>query len=225
MNEKYCRNVPAVSAEEQRLIAQSRVLIVGCGGLGGYICEYLTRLGVGEITAADGDVFEPSNSNRQLLCTEPELGENKAEAAERRARAIDGTVRFTAVPENVTGENAAKLVKGMTVVLDALDSAGARRILSEACSAQGVPLVHGAISSWQVQVSTVLPGNDTMSRLYPEAKQTPPGSSTLSFVPAYCAAVQTAEAVRLMCGRKPEFAGRLFTADLETAEQYTISLL
>ncbi len=225
MDEKYIRNIPAVSAEEQKLISQSRVLIAGCGGLGGYLCEYAVRLGVGDVTAADGDSFELSNANRQLLCTQAELGANKAEAAKRRAEAIDGSVRFTAVPENVTRENAERLVRGMTVVLDALDSAEARTVLAEACSAQGVPLVHGAISSWIVQISTVLPGSGTMEILYPGGKSAETNNSVLSFVPAYCAAVQTAEAVRLMCGRKPEFADKLYVADLEKAEQYTITLL
>ena len=72
MDERYSRNLPAVSEEEQAVLARRRVLVAGCGGLGGYLIEYLARMGVGEITAVDGDLFEPSNLNRQLLAV-PEL--------------------------------------------------------------------------------------------------------------------------------------------------------
>ena len=72
MEERYIRNIPAVSPAEQEALSAAKVVVVGCGGLGGYLIEYLGRMGVGTITAVDGDVFEPSNLNRQIL-SEPAL--------------------------------------------------------------------------------------------------------------------------------------------------------
>ena len=74
MEERYCRNLPAISAEEQAALKEKRVLVAGCGGLGGYLIEHLARMGVGRITAVDGDVFEESNLNRQILSAPALLG-------------------------------------------------------------------------------------------------------------------------------------------------------
>ena len=95
MEERYSRNGGALSAEEQRQLADASVLVLGCGGLGGYVIELLARIGVGRIAAADGDVFCVSNLNRQLLCTEETLGMNKALAAEARVRVYPTTQYWT----------------------------------------------------------------------------------------------------------------------------------
>ena len=88
MEAPFDRNFPALTQQEQRQLWESHVCVVGCGGLGGYIIEYLARVGVGRLTVVDGDRFEPSNLNRQLLCTQPLLGSLKAEAAAARIRSI-----------------------------------------------------------------------------------------------------------------------------------------
>ena len=75
---RYERNFPAITEAEQEKLKNSRVFVAGCGGLGGYILEFLVRIGIGHITACDGDVFAPSNLNRQLLSTVPLLGVSKA---------------------------------------------------------------------------------------------------------------------------------------------------
>ena len=81
MEARYARNIPALSATECEILRQKRVLVVGCGGLGGHVIDQLARIGVGSIRAVDGDVFEETNLNRQLLSSVPLLGVNKAKAA------------------------------------------------------------------------------------------------------------------------------------------------
>ena len=78
MEPRYARNIPALTEEECALLRQKRVLVVGCGGLGGHIIDQLCRIGVGIIRAVDGDVFEPTNLNRQLLSDVLRLGISKA---------------------------------------------------------------------------------------------------------------------------------------------------
>ena len=92
--ERYIRQLPIVGEDGQQALARKRILIVGCGGLGGNLLENMLRLGVGAITAVDGDRFEASNLNRQLLSTELLLGTGKAEAAAERARAVNSAVEF-----------------------------------------------------------------------------------------------------------------------------------
>ena len=78
MNGRYERNIGAITEAEQELLLKKRAAIVGCGGLGGYIAEFLARLGLGHLTLIDGDAFTVSNLNRQILSLETNLGQNKA---------------------------------------------------------------------------------------------------------------------------------------------------
>ena len=213
MEERYSRSIPAVSAEEQATLAQKRVLVAGCGGLGGYLIEYLARMGVGELTAVDGDVFEPSNLNRQLLSAEALLGTSKALAARERVRAVNPAVAVRAVEAFLDEENADGLVEGQDLVLDALDNIPARLVLEDACARQGVPIVHGAIQGWSAQVAVVPPGSGALRRLYGRMAA-PADKTSLPFTPAFCAAAQAAEAVKLLCGRPPALEGKLLLADL-----------
>ena len=108
---RYDRNSGSLTEAQQRKLARSSVLVLGCGGVGGYVIEYLARIGVGRIAAADGDVFRPSNLNRQRLSTEGNLGMNKALAGRERVRAINSAVDYEAVDCMVTEENAAELMR------------------------------------------------------------------------------------------------------------------
>ena len=212
MEERYIRNLGALTEEECAVLRKKTVFVAGCGGLGGYLIEMLLRLGVGCIRAADGDVFEASNLNRQLFSSPALLGSGKAATAAARAREINPEVRFTAISEFVTEENAAALVKGCDAVLDALDNIASRRLLAAACAEAGVPLVHGAICGWSAQAAVVMPEDDLIDRIYPENAIL--GSKTsLSFTPPFCAAVQVALCTRFLTGR-PLKTGRLYMADL-----------
>lgn len=213
MDERYSRNIPAISAEEQAVLSRKRVLVAGCGGLGGYLIEYLARMGVGEITAVDGDVFELSNLNRQLLSAQALLGTSKARAARERVRAVNPAVTVRAVEAFLDGENSDALVQGKDLVLDALDNIPVRLVLEDACARQGVTIVHGAIQGWSAQVAVVPPGSGALRRLYGRAA-TPAEKTSLPFTPAFCAAIQAAEAVKLLCGRAPALEERLLLADL-----------
>ena len=212
MEERYIRNLGALTEKECTLLHTKTVFVAGCGGLGGYLIEMLLRLGVGTIRAADGDTFEASNMNRQLLSSPSSLGQPKAEAAAARAALVNPDVRFVPIPEFVTEENAAELIRGCDVVLDALDNIGARRILARACAKENIPLIHGAICGWSAQAAVILPGDDLIDRIYPEGVSLS-SKASLSFTPPFCAALQTALCTRLLTGRPLE-TGRLYIADL-----------
>ena len=223
MQERFSRNFPALSEQEQQTLAEKHVLLLGCGGLGGFSCEYLVRLGVGEITAVDPDRFEESNLNRQLLSSTETLGKSKALTAEARAKAINPAVRFHAVEAAFCAENAAEMLAGKDLVIDALDNAADRLLLEDACAQAGVTLVHGAIHGWMAQVAVVLPGSGMLHQLYtPDA--TASDKACLVFTPALCAALQTAEAAKLLTGRESSLAGKLLLVDLRTMDTTIITL-
>lgn len=110
--DRYLRNIGAISAEEQQMLRQCSVCIVGLGGLGGYILEFAARLGIGSITGIDFDRFETSNLNRQLLSASGNIGSEKAAAAKQRVQAVNNEVRFTPISEKLTAANAAQLLAG-----------------------------------------------------------------------------------------------------------------
>jgi len=213
---RHIRNIPAISPEEQTMLRDRHVLILGCGGLGGCLAELLTRLGVGEITAADGECFEESNLNRQILCTMQTLGTGKAEAARLRAEAIDPGVRFHSVAEPFTAENAQGLLAGKDLALDALDSVAARLLLEDACARAGIPLVHGAVRGWLCQAAVSMPGSCLLRRIYRESAGPAEKPPVLPFAPFLCASVQAAEAVKLLTRQESPLAGRLLLGDLRT---------
>ena len=222
MDARYIRNVPALTAEECARLGQKRVAVIGCGGLGGYLIELLARVGVGAIQVVDGDVFESSNLNRQLLSAPDLLGASKAEAAARRIARINPEVEAQSFPVFLDEGNAPRLIEGCDAVLDALDGIPARKTLARACAQAGIPYVYGAISGWVAQAAVSMPGDGLIERLYPEGTVLG-DKSVLSFTPALCASMQTALCVKLLTGRPVE-SGSIWYADLLYQEFETIPM-
>ena len=217
MDLRYSRNIPAISPEEQAALKDKKVLVLGCGGLGGYIIENLLRMGVGAITAVDGDSFDESNLNRQLLATEATLGRNKAIAAAQRAKEVNSQVQFTAIDSFFTAENAKEIVSGHDLVMDALDSIEARLLLEDVCAKLDVTIVHGAVNGWVMQAAVIPPGERLMHILYASPAENRE-QSTLPMTAQLCAALQCAEAVKLLCGHPSAIENRLLTGDLHQLE-------
>ena len=223
MEDRYLRNIPALTEEECRMLRGKRVLIAGCGGLGGNLINMLSRVGVGNLRIADGDVFEATNLNRQLFSEIPVLGQNKARAAADRVARINPEITIEAVETFLTEENAADLLAGCHIVMDALDNIPGRRMLAAACEKAGIPLVYGAISGWVAQAALSLPGDKLVHTLYPEdvvAKD----KSVLAFTPALCASLQASLCVKQLVGR-PVKSGTVYYFDLLNQEYETIDLV
>ena len=220
MKKRYERNMLTLSKEENERLKDFRVCVVGCGGLGGHVIEQLGRLGVGHLTAIDGDVFEESNLNRQILSDESALGKSKAAAAKARMEKVNSDVNVRAVRAFLTAENSDELLKGHDVVVDALDNIISRRVLEKGASDQNIPLVHGAIAGWYGQVSVILPGTRAFDALYPEkaGENAERGIEreigTPAFTPAAVASIQVAEILKLLLNRGSGLAGRLLTINL-----------
>ena len=221
MEARYARNIPALSEEECLLLRQKRITVVGCGGLGGHIIDQLARIGIGFLRVVDGDVFEETNLNRQLLSEVSLLGSGKAKAAADRVHRVNPQVQVDAVAEFLTKENAPQLLKDCDIVVDALDNIPSRKLLAAACAEAGIPYIYGAISGWVAQAAVSLPGDDLLEKLYPEGTVIR-DKSVLSFTPALCASMQVALCVKLLTGRPTE-SGTLYYFDLLNQEFETIS--
>lgn len=214
MEERYSRNIPAVSEEEMGILKKSHVLVLGCGGLGGYVIEYLARLGVGQITCVDGDSFTESNLNRQILSSVGNLGKNKAEEAAKRAAAINPEISVISIPEYITAENAGQIVAGIDVVIDALDNVEARLITEDAAEKAGIPMIHGAIEGWDAQCMIVSPGSRMLHELYSD-KKGGFSKTSLPMTAAFCAAMECALSVKVLLHREFQ-AGKLYISSLDS---------
>ena len=222
MNPRYERNIPALSEKECEILLGKRVLVVGCGGLGGHLIDLLARIGVGFLRVVDGDVFEPSNLNRQLLSEVPLLGVSKARAAAARVSRVNPEISVEAVDSFLTEKNARRLLLSCDVVLDGLDNIESRRILAEECQRSGIPYIYGAVNGWVAQAAISMPGDHLVEKLYPEGSVLK-NKSVLSFTPALCASMQVALCVKLLTGRPVE-TGKLYYIDLLNQEFESIPM-
>ena len=219
---RYERNIPALTEAECALLRNKRVLVVGCGGLGGHLIEFLARVGIGSVRVVDGDVFEPSNLNRQLLSEVPLLGVSKAKAAADRIARVNPDVRVEAHGVFLTEANAAGLLSGCDAVLDGLDNIASRRTLAREASRLRIPFIYGAVNGWVAQAAISMPGDHLVEKLYPEGAVLR-NKSVLSFTPALCASMQVALCVKLLTGRPVE-TGTLYYFDLLNQEFETIPM-
>ncbi len=151
--------LPWCGEEGQSRIRGAHVLVVGCGALGCASIEWLARAGVGQLTLVDRDVVEWSNLQRQQLFSErdAQAGSPKAEAAARRVKEIDSTIRVHACVEHVNAENAADLARGVNVIMDGLDNIETRFVLNDVSVRDGIPYVYAAAVAMEGRCMVVLP--------------------------------------------------------------------
>jgi molybdopterin-synthase adenylyltransferase len=224
---RYQRNREGISTLQQLELFRSRVAVIGCGGLGGYVIEELARLGVGEIIAVDPDIFVEHNMNRQLFASPDLLGCSKVEAAQRRVERINPAVTLIPVNRGLTWTNGQDILDSARVAVDALDSVTARLSLAEACEALAIPLVHGAIGGWYGQLSTQFPGERTLQEFYAGRQQGTGVEKKLgnpSFTPAVVASLQVAEVCKIILGAGTLLRKRMLSIDLLRMEMTELPL-
>lgn len=164
--ERYKRNYKTISLEQQQILAQATITVIGCGGLGGFIIEGLARSGVGRVRLVDFDTFDVSNLNRQLFSTEETVGTSKLEQAVARVQAVNSTVQIEAVEIMADLDNLPELVKGSSMVIDAVDSIEVKIWLEQICNKMNIPLIYGAIGGNYGQMAVSLPDKPVVSTLY-----------------------------------------------------------
>jgi molybdopterin/thiamine biosynthesis adenylyltransferase len=211
----YVRNVHGLSLGEQLALCRSEIALVGLGGLGGFVLELLVRAGVGSIEAADGDVFEEHNLNRQLLSLEAHIGQAKSQAAAERSAQVNSGVEVRTHAAMLDSEGFYHLLRSKDFAVDALGGLEVRRRLHEAAARASVPLVTGAVGGEVGYVSTIYPGEAGPLALWGGALGAEEQLGCPPHAVSAIAALQCAEAVHLAAGRKPQLRGRLGVLDLQ----------
>ncbi len=156
-------------ASGQERMGRARVLLVGCGALGGSLAQTLVRCGVGELVLADRDVVELTNLPRQVLFEERHLGRPKAEAARESLARIGGPSRVEAHAVHVDADNVEELAERADLVLDGTDNLATRYLVNDLCVERGTPWVYGGVVGASGLVMPVVPGRGACLRcLFPE---------------------------------------------------------
>lgn len=218
--ERYERNIDSIGIEGQIKLLQSKVAIIGLGGLGGWIAEILARTGIGFIRLVDGDTFVESNLNRQLGSLPTSLGKNKALELKRRLRRVNPSLQVEAVPNYLTRENVGIMLSDLDLVVDALGDIPQRFILWEGCLRFHKPMVHGAIAGFMGQAALLDPASSTLEAIYGKPDKTPERGAevelgTPSPTPAFIGALEAAIAIQFLIGKGEEYKNKLFFFDLE----------
>ena len=223
--ESLIRNHPTMSAREQIRLLKARVVIIGLGGLGGHLATLMARVGTGHLVLVDGDRFDPSNLNRQILCTNDTIEKSKADVAARQCGVINPALETTVWKTDFSTENGHQILASADLVLDGLDQIPTRKTLFSLAMSMGIPFVHGAVQGWYGQTATFLPESPSdLDGIYPgEPPQTSP-PSVLAPVVATIASLQAQEAIRILSGRAPANAGMLVYFDGHEMSLHRLSL-
>jgi molybdopterin/thiamine biosynthesis adenylyltransferase/rhodanese-related sulfurtransferase len=212
-------NLPEIGVEGQRRLIEARVLLVGAGGLGCPLAQYLAAAGVGHLGIVDDDVVDLSNLQRQVLYATSDVGRPKAEIARDRVTALNPDVEVTLHPVRLTSENALEIVRDWDVVVDGSDNFPTRYLVNDACVLLGKPCVYGAILRFDGQAAVFDSRHGPCYRcLFPEPP--PPGSvpscaegGVLGVLPGMIAMVQATEALKLLAGVGEPLVGRFLQYD------------
>jgi len=222
--ERYSRQIlfPGIGQEGQRRLAQSHVVIIGCGALGAMHAEWLARGGVGRLRLIDRDFIEESNLSRQIMFEERDVTDRlpKAVAAAARVNRINSEVRAEAVVKDVNYTNVEEMIRDADVVLDGTDNFETRYLINDAAVKLDKPWVYGAaVSSYGVQM-TIRPRITPCLRcVFPEmpAPGTSPTCDTAGVILPIIATVashQVAEALKILTGQVEKLHGSLQQFDL-----------
>ena len=218
--ERYIRNQAGLSSRDQLKLLDAHVAIIGLGGLGGTVAEILARTGVGTLTLVDGDAFDESNLNRQLLSTEENLGKAKADVAVERISIVNPAVDCRARRAFLDRKNCRDLLKGADIAVDCLDSIPARFLLQEGCREHRIPMVSTAIGGKTGQLLVVPAGSNRLSQIYGPVKDTAATgleskAGTQACMALFAGALECCEVVCLLVSGSPTLDDAMILADLE----------
>ncbi len=210
--------------EGQLKLKNSSVAVVGVGGLGCTSSTLLAVAGIGKLVLIDRDKTSLSDLNRQLLYTQSDVGQFKAETAKKRLEALNPEVKVEAVLEEVTEDNITLTIGKVDVVVDGLDNWKTRFIVNDYCVRNRVPFVHAGVSQFYGQITTVIPGKGPCLRcVFPKQPSEAKVNPIFGGTPSALASLQATEAVKILTVIGKPLVGRMLFVDeeemtIETAE-------
>ncbi|ESY24632.1 MULTISPECIES: molybdopterin-synthase adenylyltransferase MoeB [unclassified Mesorhizobium] len=235
--ERYARHIvlPEIGGAGQQRLKRARVLVIGAGGLGAPVLEYLAAAGVGTLGIVDDDIVSLSNLQRQVIHATDTVGAAKTESAKAAIARINPHVAVELHDFRLTADNAAVLVARYDVVVDGSDNFETRYVVADACAAEKRPLVHAAVGRFDGSVTVLMPfGTGADGRPNPGYRDLFPEAPPEGLVPSCAVAgvvgaltgvigtLQAMEAIKLITGIGEPLVGRLLLYDALSARFDTI---
>ena len=231
--DRYARHIMLreIGGPGQRRLKDARVLVIGAGGLGSPVLLYLAAAGVGTIGVIDDDSVDSSNLQRQIIHTDQRIGMDKVQSAVLAMRALNPFVTPRPYKRRLTADIAAELLADYDLVLDGCDNIETRYLVNRACVSAGKPLISGAITQWEGQVSLFHPDSGTpcYQCVFPVAPA--PGmvpscaeAGVAAPLPGVIGAMMALEAVKHITGAGEGLRGRLLIHDALYAETRVIGI-
>jgi len=218
---RYSRHIilSEIGGTGQSKLLESKVLLVGAGGLGSPAALYLAAAGVGTLGIVDFDRVDDSNLQRQILHSTKDIGRSKVESAEEKLRGLNPDVTVVGHDVRLTSENILEIIDGYEVVVDGCDNFPSRYLINDACVMAQKPNVHGSIFRFEGQATVFKSSAGPCYRcLYPEPP--PPGAvpscqeaGVLGVLPGIIGCVQAIETIKLLLGVGDVLVGRLLIFD------------
>lgn len=211
--ERYSRQILLFGEEGQERLKSAKVFIAGAGGLGCPAAAYLAAAGVGHLVIADCDSVDRTNLNRQILHYEPDIGQPKVISAGEKLRSMNPDIRVEPLSVIINEGNAAILVSGCNLVIDALDNFTDRYALNRAAIRNRITYIHGAVSGFDGHMATIIPGETAcLECMIPEA---PPRSvfPVVGTTPGLIGVLQAHEAIKQITGQGEPLKNRLVLWD------------
>lgn len=229
--------LPEFGETTQQRLRESRVTVVGAGGLGSPVIAYLAAAGIGQLTVIDDDVIEASNLHRQIIHSADQIGEPKTASARQIVARLAPECEVSEVRVRLTNDNATELLGGADVIVDGSDSFVTRFSVNKAAHALGVPVVWGAVLRWDAQVTVLWPNPPTSAEVSPvsltdifedsEATRRTVGCSTAGVIGALCGqagSIMALEVIKLVSGVGKPLIGRMMVIDALRGESRTVAL-
>lgn len=228
--DRYSRHLslPGFGLEGQQRLRAASVLVIGAGGLGAPVLQYLAAAGIGSITIIDDDIVEASNLQRQIIHRDADIGRAKVDSARDALLRLDPELNVTALRQRLGPDNALDLFSAHDLVLDGADNFATRYLSNDAAELTGTPLVWGTIFRFAGQVSTFVPGRGPMLRdLFPDIPDADsvPNCAEGGVLGVLCGTVGSAmatEAIKVLSGIGAPLIGRLWRYDALEAEHSTL---
>lgn len=223
-------SLPGFGKAAQLKLKAAKVLVVGAGGLGCPVLQYLAAAGVGMIGIVDDDFVSRSNLQRQILYTDAEVGESKAALAARKLQAMNPQIECVAHPVRLDIGNALELIEPYDLVIDGSDNFPTRYLINDACVLLDKPLIYGALYTFQGQVSVFnFEGGPTYRCLFPKPPkpEDAPNCAEIEVVgvlPGLIGCMQADEAIKVIAGIGEPLSGKLLILDALTMQSQTIAL-
>lgn len=220
--ERYARHllIPEVGESGQIKLIQSKVLLLGAGGLGSPVAMYLAAAGVGTIGIVDADIVESSNLQRQILHGEDTLGMPKVESAANAIRRLNSAVKVQPHPVYLDESNVLEILREYDLVVDGTDNFKTRYLINDACAKLGIPNVHGAVYRFEGYVTTFTTSRSAPCYrcIYPEpppAEMAPScaEAGVLGILPGVIGLLQAVEAIKILLGIGSNLAGKILKYD------------